>query len=69
MIVDIVDKYRTDDNNPIKNLRLEVENLKIVELNKPEKHENVSLQLKDYLDIGIIIKNIEAKHSKLLKGI
>jgi hypothetical protein len=22
MIVDIVDKYRTDDNNPIKNLRL-----------------------------------------------
>ncbi len=24
MIVDIVDKYRTDDNNPIKNLRLKV---------------------------------------------
>ena len=26
MIVDIVDKYRTDDNNPIKNLRLKFEN-------------------------------------------
>jgi hypothetical protein len=24
MIVDIVDKYRTDDNNPIKNLRLKI---------------------------------------------
>ncbi len=24
MIVDIVDKYLTDDNNPIKNLRLNV---------------------------------------------
>jgi hypothetical protein len=24
MIVDIVDKYLTDDNNPIKNLRLKV---------------------------------------------
>jgi hypothetical protein len=46
-----------------------VENLTIVELNEPEKHENVSSQLKDYPDIGLIIKNIEAKHSKLLKGI
>ncbi len=46
-----------------------MENLTIVELNKPDMHENVSLQLKDYPDIGLIIKNIEAKHSKLLKGI
>ena len=46
-----------------------MENLTIVELNKPEKHENVSSQLKDYPDIGLIIKNIEAKHSKLLEGI
>ncbi len=45
-----------------------MENLTIVELNKPEKYENVSSQLKDYPDIGLIIKNIEAKHSKLLKG-
>jgi hypothetical protein len=46
-----------------------VENLTIVELNKPEKHKNFSSQLKDYPDIGLIIKNIEAKHSKLLIGI
>ncbi len=26
MIVDIVDKYLTDDNNPIKNLRLKMRN-------------------------------------------
>ncbi len=28
MIVDIVDKYFTDDNNPIKNLRLEIDRWK-----------------------------------------
>jgi hypothetical protein len=27
------------------------------------------VKLKDYPDIGLIIKNIEAEHSKLLKGI
>ncbi len=27
MIVDIVDKYRTDDNNPIKNLHLKNQTL------------------------------------------
>ncbi len=43
--------------------------MKIVELNKPEKHEIFSSQLKDYPDIGLIIKNIEEKHSKLMKGI
>ncbi len=42
--------------------------MKIVELNKPEQHENVFVKLKDYPDIGLI-KNIEAEHSKLLKGI
>jgi hypothetical protein len=29
MIVDIVDKYFTDDNNPIKNLRLNKERIQI----------------------------------------
>jgi hypothetical protein len=46
-----------------------VEDWKIDELNKPEQHENVFVKLKDYPDIGLIIKNIEAEHSKLLKGI
>ena len=30
MIVDIVDKYRTDDNNPIKNLRLIIWSIVII---------------------------------------
>ncbi len=46
-----------------------MENLKIVELNKPEQHENVFVKQKDYPDISLIMKNIEAEHSKLLKGI
>ena len=35
MIVDIVDKYCTDDNNPIKNLRLKnTPNLKVAKVGK-----------------------------------
>jgi hypothetical protein len=39
MIVDIVDKYRTDDNNPIKNLRLNSKNERMSVSDPGEKIE------------------------------
>jgi hypothetical protein len=45
-----------------------VEDFKIDELKKMEQHENISVKLKNYPEIGLIIKNIESEHGKLLKG-
>jgi hypothetical protein len=42
MIVDIVDKYCTDDNNPIKNLRL-----KILNIVRTKQKNNQGVQLEN----------------------